>query len=498
MGSLSPGIAVEWPSTALVASNLIGGEWCEGEGTPREVASPYNGKTLGVMRAASGAQIQRALDEAQRGFIEWRAVPLKERCARLLSFRSLLLRDIDPLAHSAARECGKTLGEAKAEVLKAIEVLEFAASLQDSDLGGAIDVSRGVRCEYLREPLGVTVGITPFNFPAMVPMWMIPISLAVGNSFVLKPSDKVPFTPCLLGELIVEAGFPKGVFSVLHGGREVVEALVDHPQVAAIGFVGSSPVARGVYTRAAQSGKRALCLGGAKNHLIVVPDADPAVTSEGVVASFTGCAGQRCMAGSVLVLVGESQHLLDEIVRSASRIELGRDMGALIDHAAKERLFGAIARAQGEGAKVLLDGRGSKVPEGCGEGNWLGPTILDHARATMECACVELFGPVLSVVRVKTLEEALALEGASRYGNATSVFTTSGSVAQYVAARATAGMIGVNIGVPVPREPFSFGGTKESKFGVGDITGSGGVEFWSTRKKVTSKWALQSDKNWMS
>ena len=361
-----------------------------------------------------------------------------------------------------------------------------------------MDVSRGVRCEYIREPIGVTVGITPFNFPAMVPMWMIPIALAVGNSFILKPSDKVPFTPCLLGELILEAGFPKGAFSILQGGRDIVEALSDHPRVAAIGFVGSSPVAKSVYSRATSQGKRALCLGGAKNHLIVVPDADSRVASDGIVASFTGCAGQRCMAGSVLVAVGDCEDIIKDVAQTASQIVLGRDMGALIDKAARERLSAAIEHAQRDEATVLLDGRKVPPPQGYQGGNWMAPTILDHAKSSMECACRELFGPVLSIVRVKTLDEALALERASSFGNATSIFTTNGAVARYVADNATSGMIGVNIGVPVPREPFSFGGTKESKYGTGDITGDGGVEFWSNRKKVTTKWALQSDKNWMS
>jgi malonate-semialdehyde dehydrogenase (acetylating)/methylmalonate-semialdehyde dehydrogenase len=383
-------------------------------------------------------------------------------------------------------------------VLKAIEVLEFAASLQDSDAGGAMDVSRGVRCEYKREPLGVTAGITPFNFPAMVPMWMIPISLAVGNSFILKPSDKVPFTPCLLGELILEAGFPRGVFSVLQGGREVVEALVDHPKVGAIAFVGSSSVAKSVYTRATSHGKRALCLGGAKNHLLLAPDGDVKVAVDGIVSSFTGCAGQRCMAGSVLVAIGDSGHIVEQVVKAASQIALGRDMGALIDPVAVERLTRAIESAERDGVKVLLDGRLAKRPSGYERGAWLGPTILDGVKSSMRCACEELFGPVLSIIRVKTLEEAMALESQSNYGNATSVFTTSGAVAQYVAQHATSGMIGVNIGVPVPREPFSFGGTKDSRFGAGDITGFGGVDFWSYKKKITSKWALQSDKNWMS
>ncbi|MEN9845545.1 MAG: hypothetical protein RIS36_692 [Pseudomonadota bacterium] len=489
---------VDPPAAPLEARLLSDGEWKRGEGESKAIVSPYTGAELGIVRGASMAQVHEAVSAAARAFTEWRRTPQKERSAKLLSVRSLLIRDLELLAHSAARECGKTVPEAKAEVLKGIEVLDFAVGLQDSDVGGALNVSRGVRCEYVREPLGVTVGITPFNFPAMVPMWMIPIALSVGNAFILKPSDKVPFTPCLLGELMLEAGLPNGIFSILHGGKDVVEALVDHPGVAAVGFVGSSTIAKGVYVRATSLGKRALCLGGAKNHLILAPDADPKVAVDGIVGSFTGCAGQRCMAGSVLVVVGECGTIVDDVVAAAAKITLGRDMGALIDKAAHRRLTQAIAKAESEGAKVRLDGRALSAPVGHEGGAWLGPTILDEVGSTMECSCAELFGPVLSIVRVKNLEEAMVLERASAYGNACVVFTSSGAVAQYVAENATASMIGVNIGVPVPREPFSFGGTKDSKFGVGDITGVGGVEFWSNRKKITSKWALQSDKTWMS
>jgi malonate-semialdehyde dehydrogenase (acetylating)/methylmalonate-semialdehyde dehydrogenase len=489
---------VDLPPAPLEARLLIGGEWKRGEGESKIIVSPYNGAELGVVYGATSAQIEQAVASAARAFTEWRRTPQKERSSKLLSFRGLLMRDLELLAHSAARECGKTVAEGRAEVLKGIEVLEFAAGLQDSDVGGALDVSRGVRCEYIREPLGVTVGITPFNFPAMVPMWMIPIALSVGNAFILKPSDKVPFTPGLLGDLMLEAGLPKGIFSILHGGKDVVEALAEHPGVSAIGFVGSSAIAKSVYVRATTSGRRALCLGGAKNHLILTPDADPKIAVEGIVGSFTGCAGQRCMAGSVLVVVGECGTLVDQVVDAAAKISLGRDMGALIDKVAHARLIQAIEKAEREGAKVRLDGRKLPAPVGYEGGSWLGPTILDEVRSSMECSCAELFGPVLSILRVKNLEEAMALERSSAYGNACVVFTSSGAVARYVAENATAGMIGVNIGVPVPREPFSFGGTKESKFGVGDITGVGGVEFWSQRKKVTSKWALQSDKNWMS
>ncbi|HEY3496917.1 MAG TPA: aldehyde dehydrogenase family protein, partial [Polyangiaceae bacterium] len=420
------------------------------------------------------------------------------RVRPLQRFSEIVTRNAQQLAELVSAESGKTRGEALAGIQRGLEVVEFAVSLPNLDRGGALDVSRGVTCEYRREPLGVVAGVTPFNFPAMVPMWMFPIALAVGNAFVLKPSEKVPLSACLLGAWLLEAGLPAGLFSLVHGGRAVVESLVDHPEIRALGFVGSSPVAKAVHGRATALGKRALCLGGAKNHLVVAPDADEALTVKGVVDSFTGCAGQRCMAASVLVVVGEAERFVEKIAAAASQLELGRTLGALIDGAARERLVSAIGQAESDGAKLLLDGRKASPPAGFEGGNWLGATVLDRVTPDMSCARVELFGPVLSVIHVATLDQALALERASEYGNALSIFTSSGAVARYVAERATSGMVGVNVGVPVPRDPFSFGGTKSSKFGQGDMTGPAGVELWSNLKKITTKWAVSPDANWMS
>lgn len=491
-------INVLLPGTPLSVVSFIGGACQVGSGEWHERRSPYTGSLLGTVQYSTVEEVDAAIAAARAAWLQWRGVPARERSQILLSFRSLLLRDLQPLAHSVARECGKTLAEAQAELLKGVEVLEFACAIHNSDLGGVVEVSRGVTCEYRREPLGVTVGITPFNFPAMVPMWMIPITIALGNVFILKPSEKVPFTPVLLAELLREAGLPPGVFSVLQGGRAVVEQLVQHVGVDAVAFVGSSTVARSVYGGATSKGKRALCLGSAKNHLIVAPDADERLTVEGVVASFTGCAGQRCMAGSVLVVVGAAQAIVPQVVAAAGRLSLGSDMGALIDGAAVERLHTAIDDAHKAGAQILLDGRTAAAPVGYEGGCWLGPTVLKVSDVTLTCAQRELFGPVLTVVCVETLEQALQLEARSPYGNATVIFTQNGALARTVAERAGAGMIGVNVGVPVPREPFSFGGRKESKFGSGEITGAGAVEFWSDRKKITTKWAAYADRNWMS
>jgi malonate-semialdehyde dehydrogenase (acetylating)/methylmalonate-semialdehyde dehydrogenase len=447
---------------------------------------------------SSAEDVDAVVAAAQRAFPGWAATPIKERVGPLRRFHELVTQHADDLAADVALESGKTPAEARAGLERGLEVVDFALSLPNLDDGALLEVSRGVTCETRREPIGVVAGITPFNFPAMVPMWMFPIAVTLGNAFVLKPSERVPLTACRLGELMALAGFPPGVFSVVHGDREAVHALVDHPDVRAVGFVGSTPAARAVYVRATALGKRALCLGGAKNHIIVAPDAVEGLTVRGVVDSFTGCAGQRCMAGSVLVAVGGAARFVDAIVGAAKKIELGKVMGALIDASARERLVRAVGKAQSDGAEIVLDGRNVIAPAGYEGGNWMGPTVIDRVRPDMECANTELFGPVLSVIRVDTIEQALALDRASPYGNATSVFTASGAVARYVAERSTSGMVGVNVGVPVPRDPFSFGGSKESKFGSGDMTGPGALDLWSQWKKITTRWAVSPDANWMS
>jgi malonate-semialdehyde dehydrogenase (acetylating)/methylmalonate-semialdehyde dehydrogenase len=482
----------------LTLANLSHGAAQKYAGPRIEVHSPYTGRLLGSVPDSGAAEVDDVVRGAVAASAAWASWPIKQRTVPLFRYRELLLRELDSLALSAARECGKTLDEARAGILKGIEVIEFALSLQNMDSGGTLEVSQGVRCEVRREPLGVVAGITPFNFPAMVPLWLYPIAVTLGNAFILKPSEKVPLTGARLGELMLEAGYPQGVFSVVHGGRSAVEALLDHPDVSAYGFVGSSGVAAQVYARGAALGKRVLALGGAKNTMILAPDAAPELAVGGILASFTGCAGQRCMAGSLLVAVGDVEPILDQLVERARAMQLGTEMGAIIDAAALSRLEDAITRATSEGAKLRVDGRKPQPPEGGAGGHWLAPTVLDHVAPSSFCAQDELFGPVLSIVRVPTLQAALEIEKRSRYGNATSVFTQSGLVARIVSDQATSGMIGINIGVPVPREPFSFGGTKGSRFGQGDITGWGGVELWTKLKKVTAKWAEVENGSWMS
>ncbi len=490
---------VDFPESPTDCRNFVGGAFRPAASKRTvTVTSPYDGRVLGTAPISDAEDVGAAVAAAEHAWPAWRAAPLRERTGALSRFRDLTAARLGTLANIVALESGKTPAEALAGIQRGLEVIDFAVGLSTSDEGRVLEVSRGVTCESRREPLGVTIGITPFNFPAMVPMWMFPIALAVGNAFILKPSEKVPLSACKLAEWMSEAKIPDGIFSVVHGDRTTVEALAAHPRVRAVAFVGSSAAAKAVYVRATASGKRALCLGGAKNSVIVAPDADPRLVVPGVVDSFTGCAGQRCMAASVLIAVGAAGNFVDEIAHAASRIELGATMGALIDRDARERIERAIVRAETEGAAVLLDGRRARAPSGCERGNWMGPTVLDRARSDMDCARTELFGPVLTVLRVDTLEEALDVESGSPYGNATSVFTSSGAVARYVSERSTSGMIGVNIGVPVPRDPFSFGGTRESRFGHGDITGPSGVEFWSSLKKITTKWAPQRDTTWMS
>lgn len=491
-------MSIRLPEHVIACSNFINGQWVKGESATQDVISPYHGKKIGEVSVPSLNQIKEAIRIANQAQVEWGKTPLKERARVLFNFRNILMRDLDEISHIKASESGKTFDEGKAGLMKGIEVLEYALSLQNIDVGGRLEVSRGVSCEYRRAPLGVVANITPFNFPAMVPMWTIPIALGLGNAYVWKPSEKTPLTSIYIANALKEAGLPDGLFTVLHGGPQTVDAIIEAPEVKAVGFVGSTKIAKLVYTKATNLGKRALCLGGAKNHLVLLPDATPEIAGIGISDSFTGCAGQRCMAASVLLAVGDVDQHVEKIMKRASSLELGKDMGAIITRSQRDFLVEAIDKAEKQGAKILLDGRKSKAPEGMENGHWIGPTILDQVKAGSEAQTVELFGPILSVIRCKDISEAMAIQNSSEYGNACSVFTNSGALAERVIREAKAGMVGVNVGVPVPREPFSFGGVAASKFGSGDITGEHSLNFWSDIKKVTTKWEKQNDNNWMS
>ncbi len=462
-----------------------------------EVTSPVDGSKLGDIEQSSAVRIDEAVARARDAFSDWSTTPVKERVQPLFRFKQFVEENIGELSQCVTAENGKTLAESEAGIRKGLEVVEFATSIPLLQAGELLEVSRGVDCFTRRLPLGVVCGITPFNFPAMVPMWMFPLAIAAGNTFLLKPSEQTPLTPLRFEELLREVGLPEGVFQVVQGDRETAELLLDHPDIAAAAFVGSTSAARSVYTRGIAAGKRVLALGGAKNHLVVVPDADPAMTAANVVSSATGCAGQRCMAASVLITVGECGHILDEIEANMRRIVVGKDIGAIISAAAKERIVGYIDRAEAEGARIRIDGRNVSVVEKP-NGFYVGPTMIEGLATGHECACDEIFGPVLTVLHAESLDAAIEIENSNPYGNAASIYTSSGATARYFQERANAGMIGVNIGVPVPREPFSFGGWNDSRFGHGDITGTDGVAFWTKQKKITQKWTVGSAQNWMS
>ena len=477
--------------------NYVGGAFVAPDVPVVDVYDPSSGEVISRVPMSSAREVDAAVRSARAAAPEWAATPIKERVQVFFRYKALLEHHIDELAALVTEENGKTAGEARAEVLKAAELTEFACSLPQIVTGEVLEVSRGVECRVERFPVGVVASVTPFNFPNMVPNWSIPNAIVLGNCVVLKPSELVPLSARRIAELLAEAGLPAGVLQIVHGGQQAVEALCDHPDVGALSFVGSTKIAKVVYRRATGNLKRCLALGGAKNHLIVVPDADREMTASNVVASMSGCAGRRCMAASVMVAVSETDHIIARMVEHARAMVPGRDVGPVISAAARERITRYIDDAEAAGATVLVDGRGARVP-GREGGYFLGPTIIDHATPDMAIAREEVFGPVLAIVRARDVDEALAVENASPYGNAASVFTESGGVARRVMERASAGMVGVNVGVPVPREPFSFGGWNDSKFGVGDITGRGSIEFWTQAKKMTTKWNREAGVNWMS
>src|SRR3954453_8833321 len=462
-----------------------------------EVHNPSDGSIISRVPLSTQDDVDSAVAGAQRAFPGWSAMPIKERVQVFFRYKALLEKNIDDLSALITEENGKVASEASAEVLKSAELCEFACSLPQITPGEVLEVSRGVECRIERYPVGIVAAITPFNFPNMVPNWSLPNAIALGNCLILKPSELVPLSAGRIAELLREAGLPDGVFQVVHGGRETVEAICDHPGIEAISFVGSTKVAKIVYRRGTANLKRVLALGGAKNHLIVMPDADPEMTSTNVVASMAGCAGQRCMAASVMMAVGKTDHIIERMVNIVRGMVPGKHIGPVISKEAKARIESYITEAEQMGAKVLIDGRGYRVP-GKEDGFYVGPTLIDFVTPEMRIAQEEVFGPVMVIIRASNVDDALRVQHGSPYGNAASVFTESGGVARYVMENAGAGMVGVNVGVPVPREPFGFGGWNESKFGVGDITGRGSIEFWTKSKKMTTKWNKEAGVNWMS
>ena len=461
------------------------------------VVSPLDGNLLSKVFLSNSKDLDEAVAAAKKAFPAWSKTPIKERVQVFYKYKTLLERDLNFLVELCSEENGKTFGESVAEIEKSIELTEFACSLPPLITGELLEVSRGVECRTEYMPLGVVASIVPFNFPNMVPNWTIPNAIALGNCMILKPSEKVPLSAGKIASLLKEAGLPDGVFNIVNGDVEIVEAICDHPQIEAVSFVGSTKIAKIVYQRSTHNLKRCLALGGAKNHLMVLPDAIPGMTAQNVAASMSGCAGQRCMAASAMIGVGDLDHIIEQICVEAGKIIPGKNLGAVINKASQKKIEKYITEAEEKGAKILVDGRKIKV-EGKENGTYIGPTVIDFVTPEMSVATEEIFGPVISIMRVKTVDEALTIENANPYGNAASVFTQNGAMARYIIDRASAGMIGVNVGVPVPREPFSFGGWNDSKFGVGDITGKSSIEFWTKLKKSTVKWNAEAKVNWMS
>ncbi len=460
-----------------------------------DVTNPATGAVIRRVPLAASEDVARAVEAARAAFPAWRATPPLRRARVLMRFRELMETHRDELARLASEEHGKTLADAAGSVQRGIEVIEFAAGVPHLLKGEqAEDVGRGVDCHSLRQPLGVCAGITPFNFPAMVPLWMFPVAIACGNTFVLKPSEKVPSCSMRMAELLQEAGLPDGVFNIVHGGKGAVDALLSHADVQAVSFVGSTPVAKYIYETAARHGKRVQALGGAKNHALVLPDADLEFSAEALVGAAYGSAGERCMAISTVVAVAEAADpLVALLCEKAAKLKVGpgdaegMDMGPLVSAAHRDKVRGYIDAGVKEGAKLLLDGRGLKVP-GYAQGFYLGPCLFDRVTTGMTIYREEIFGPVLIVLRVADLDAAIKLVNANPYGNGTAVFTREGAAARRFQHEVEVGMVGINVPIPVPMAFFSFGGWKASLFGDLHVHGMEGVHFYTRGKVVTTRW----------
>ncbi|MEV2189971.1 CoA-acylating methylmalonate-semialdehyde dehydrogenase [Streptomyces phaeochromogenes] len=475
--------------------------WINGSptaGTSPETAPVFNpatGQEQARVALASAVDVDTAVTAATAAFETWSESSLTQRTQVMFAFRQLLVEHEEELGRIISAEHGKTVDDARGEITRGREVVEFACGLGDVLKGSFSDqVSRGVDVHNFRQPLGVVAGITPFNFPAMVPLWMHPIAIATGNTFILKPSERAPSAANFVAELYKRAGLPDGVFNVVHGGKEAVDAILTHSGVEAVSFVGSTPIARYVHETATSHGKRVQALGGAKNHAVVLPDADLEFAANHITAGAYGSAGERCMAVSVAVAVGDAADALVEVLeRKAREVKVGpgdatgTEMGPLVTKAAQERVENAVGVADGQGAAVVVDGRGLKV-DGHEDGFFTGPSLLDHVTTEMDAYKEELFGPVLSVVRVDTLDEAIGVINANPYGNGTALFTGSGEAARRFQRNVKVGMIGVNVPVPVPMSYYSFGGWKDSLIGDSPIHGPEGIRFYTRPKVVTTRW----------
>ena len=490
-------------STAVITEtkvpNFINGQWVESSAREWiDVVNPATGETISKTPLSDAAEVARAVDAAAAAFPDWRRTPPEDRIQPLFKLKHILEERLDEISRIITQENGKTFAEAKAEMRRAIENVEVACGIPLMMQGYNLeDVARGIDETMIRQPLGVVAAIVPFNFPGMIPFWFLPYAIATGNTFVLKPSERVPLTMRFAFELLEQCGIPKGVVNLVNGGKDVVSALLDHPKVRAISFVGSTPVAKYVYARSGANGKRAQCQGGAKNHVIVLPDADMSMATQIISDSAFGCAGQRCLAVSTVLTVGDAQKTFrDSITDAASKLKVGNgledgvQMGPLITRDSKARVESLIGVGEKQGAKVLLDGRNARIPKH-ESGSFVKPTVLDGVPASSELAHTEIFGPVLSLIHADSIDEAINFLARSPYGNQASLFTSSGSAARKFRYEAPAGNIGINIGVAAPMAYFPFSGWKDSFFGIMHAQGHDGVEFYTEKKVVVERWARE-------
>ena len=486
-------------ATATKVPQFINGQWVESSANEwQDVVNPATGEVLASVPLANPREVTHAIEAAAAAYPEWRRTPAEDRIQPLFKLKQLLEDHLDEIARTITVENGKTFTEAKAEMRRAIENVEVACGIPTMMQGYNLeDVARGIDEMMIRQPLGVVAAIVPFNFPGMIPFWFLPYAIACGNTLIIKPSERVPLTMKYALELLEKAGIPKGVVNLVNGGKAAVDTLLDHPQVRAISFVGSTPVAKYIYARAGANGKRAQCQGGAKNHVIVLPDADMDMATQIISDSAFGCAGQRCLAVSVAVTVGEAQKTFrDSIADAASKLRVGNgledgvQMGPVITSQSKNRIEQLIGTGQKQGAKVLLDGRQARIQKH-ETGNFIKPTVLDGLPASSDLVDTEIFGPVLSLVHAESIDEALAFLSRSAYGNQASLFTSSGSAARRFRYEAPAGNIGINIGVAAPMAYFPFSGWKDSFFGIMHAQGSDAIEFYTEKKIVVERWAKE-------
>ncbi|HYP85264.1 CoA-acylating methylmalonate-semialdehyde dehydrogenase [Variovorax sp.] len=486
--------------------NFIGGQLAAGaSGRFQDVTNPATGRVTGKVTLAGSEEVNTAVAAAQAAFPAWADTPPVRRARVMFKFLELLNQRRDELAHLITAEHGKVFTDAQGEVTRGIEIVEFACGIPQLLKGDYTEqVSTGIDNWTLRQPLGVVAGITPFNFPVMVPLWMFPVAIAAGNTFVLKPSPTDPSASLMMAELLKKAGLPDGVFNVVQGDKAAVDALLEHPDVKAVSFVGSTPIANYIYETGARHGKRVQALGGAKNHMVVMPDADIDQTVDALIGSGYGSAGERCMAISVAVLVGDvADKVVPKLVERAKALKvlngtnLAAEMGPIVTRAAHERISGYIAQGEKEGAKLLVDGRqfdGNAAGEGCGDGFWMGGTLFDHVTPQMRIYKEEIFGPVLSCVRVHDLKEAVDLINAHEFGNGVSCFTRDGNVAREFGRRIQVGMVGINVPIPVPMAWHGFGGWKRSLFGDMHAYGEEGVRFYTKQKSIMQRWPESIEK----